>query len=163
MRCISLSPQPVSSPPHLNSSHVFSTFFTSSHLIPSHVFCPWLSSSQLVTTALLMLPELFSSLLISAPLSLFQTCTAPLNSSQPSAAHVSSSDVFFSLLSSHFPSSSHISSADLSFSQLVSPDLSSSQCTLKSSQPSPAKTCSKQGSWYQSKLPLCFPQGRFNT
>ena len=102
-QCIPLSPQSVSS--HLFSAQLMSSEFF--HLISSHPISCLLSLSQLFSAdhncshlfSCHMPPELFSSLLISASLS-FSDFTAFLNSSQLSAAHVSSSFVFSSLLSS---------------------------------------------------------------
>ena len=131
--CVPLSPKSVSShliSTHLISAHVFSVF--SPHLISSH--CSLLSPCHL------SMSHLFPS-----HLSSYQYSTALLNSSQLSAAHVSSSSRF-QLLSARL-TSSHLFSAH---SQIISALLW-------------PKTCSKNGSQHQTKRPLRFPQRRFYT
>ena len=101
--CIPLSPQSVSS--HLISTHLISRLVSFFHLILSHLNsslpCSALRGWSQLFSSLLMSPELFSSLLISPQLisGFSQIFTALLNSSQLSAAHVSSSYAFPSPLS----------------------------------------------------------------
>ena len=132
-------------PSHLNSSHAFWVFFsTSSHLIPSDVLSPLSSLSHpiwcphLITTVLI--PShvtwafLISSHLISAYLSFWDFhSSSQLFSALRSSCKLILCVLISSLLFSHLLSYSHIYSADLSSCQLVSPHLSSSQRTLKSS------------------------------
>ena len=127
-------------PSHLNSSPVFSAFFTASHLIPFHVFSPILSSSQLITTVLFS-SHVIWAFLISFHLIFSQLFSDLHSSSQLFSALRSSCQLILRLLISsfffsHLLSSSHTSSADLSSCQLVTPHLSASQRTIKSSPPS---------------------------
>ena len=168
---IPLSPQSVSS--HLISTHLISrpVIFFLPHLISSHLMsslpCSVLLSWSQLLSSLLMSPELFSSILISSQLisaflNFSQIFTTLLSSPQLMSAHLVSSHLFSPILTL-----SKLFSHLLSWSQFLSARLTSSQSFSAHSQIISAllwpKTCSKQGSWCQSKRPLRFPQRRFNT
>ena len=160
-------------PSHLNSSHLTSCHLFLPHLISSHLMyslpCSVLLSWSQLLSSLLMSPELFSSILISSQLisaflnfsQIFSTLLSSTHT-QLMSAHLVSSHLFFPILTL-----SKLFSHLLSWSQFLSARLTSSQFFSAHPQIISAllwpKTCSKQGSWCQSKRPLRFPQRRFNT